>query len=374
MRLFYSLRNVAWGLFFPALALVGFGLLALWPLAETGAVPKTLFWKQLGYGVFGGVLALAISFLNMRVLRKHGSMLLLLFALAALSLAGLFLFGEIVRGTRGWYRLWSFGIAPVEFVKVVLIVFFAKFFSDRHQDLYTVRHIAISFLYMGGMAALVLAQPDAGSALVLTLLWLGMVLFAGIRWRWVIALIIAALLLSGFSWTYALQPYQKDRIATFLALKSDPRGFGYNALQSRVAVGSGGLWGKGFGEGSQGTLRFLPEAPTDFIFAVISEEGGLVGVFMLSALFLLLWYRTLRVGLAAQHNFGRLVAFGFMLLTTVHFFINAGMNVGLLPVVGLPLPFVSYGGSHILAEFIGLGIVLAIAAENRSTVATQPRV
>jgi rod shape determining protein RodA len=193
------------------------------------------------------------------------------------------------------------------------------------------------------------------------------VLFTGIRARWVIALALGAAMALGIGWHWGLKPYQKDRIMVFLDPAREPKGYGYNVIQSRVAIGSGGFWGKGFGEGSQGAGRFLPESSTDFIFAVIAEEQGLLGVAALFTFFGMLWWRLIWGGRRAGHNFARIVLFGAAWLLVLHFAINVGMNLGLLPVIGLPLPFVSYGGSHVLAEFILVGICLALLAERSST-------
>lgn len=173
----------------------------------------------------------------------------------------------------------------------------------------------------------------------------------------------AGFLAAALTWQWGLLEYQKERMRLLFDPSRDAQGIGYNVIQAQVAIGSGGLWGKGFGEGTQGGKRFLPEAATDFIFAAIAEEQGLFGISVLLTLFGVLWWRLMRLGARAAHNFGRIFIFGYAWLLTIEVFINAGMNVGLFPVVGLPLPFVSYGGSHLLSEFAGLGIVMAIAAQ-----------
>ena len=359
------MRRLDWMLIAANVLPMLFGVYALYSLAMGGASPLSLFWKQAGYGIGGMVLALAISFTNPRALKKHGGMVLAAYAVLLLALAGLLVFGQFVRGSRAWYHIGGFGIAPVEFIKIAFIALLAKFFSDRHVELYTIRHLLISFGYLAGAVLLVLAQPDVGSALVLVCLWLGIVLFTGIRLRWTLTMAAAGILTLVLTWNYGLEAYQKNRVLAFLNPAQQSQGFGYNTLQSQVAIGSGGFWGKGVGAGSQGANRFLPEAPTDFILAFIVEERGLLAVFMLFACFGVLWYRSLRIGIASRHNFGLLFAFGFVLLTAIHFFMNAGMQTGLLPVVGIPLPLVSYGGSHILASFIGLGVLLALGVQKR---------
>ncbi|MDP3963165.1 MAG: FtsW/RodA/SpoVE family cell cycle protein [bacterium] len=354
-------KGIDWWLVGASGALFLFGLVALYSLAEYGAIAFSIFWKQAAYGLLGIAIALAFASVNMQLFKKHGGLILGLYAGMLVLLLGLLVFGEVVRGTRAWYRIGSFSIAPVEFAKIVFLLLLAKFFSDRHRDLYTVRHILVSLAYLGAMAGLVLLQPDAGSALTLIALWGGLLLFTGIRFRWVVTLFVAALIILAMAWQWGLQDYQKERVKLLMNPSRDAQGIGYNVIQAKAAIGSGGLFGKGFGQGTQGGRRFLPEASTDFIFAVVAEEQGLAGMVMVLGLFAVVWYRVVKIGSAATHNFARIFAFGYAWLIAIHFFVNVGMNTGLFPVVGLPLPFVSYGGSHIISEFIGLGMVLAIA-------------
>ena len=344
-----------------------FSVYALYSLAIGGGSSFSLFWKQGAYGIGGMTLAIAISFINPHILKKQGVLLLAAYGTLLLALAGLLVFGQFIRGSRALYHVGSFGIAPVEFVKIAFIVLLAKFFSDRHVELYTARHLLISFGYLAGALFLVLAQPDAGSALVLICLWLGIVCFTGVRFRWMLTIVAAGIFAFVLTWNYGLASYQKNRVRAFLNPVQQSHGFGYNTIQSQVAIGSGGFFGRGVGAGSQGANRFLPEAPTDFILAFIVEERGLLAGFILFTCFGVLWYRSLRIGIASRHNFGLLFAFGFVLLTAIHFFMNVGMQIGLLPVIGIPLPMVSYGGSHVLAGSIGFGILLALGAQKQRT-------
>ncbi|TXH07578.1 MAG: rod shape-determining protein RodA, partial [Candidatus Moraniibacteriota bacterium] len=206
---------------------------------------------------------------------------------------------------------------------------------------------------------LVLQQPDLGSSLVLAFIWLSMILVSGIRWSHFFVLAALGIALIGTSWFF-LADYQKARLETFLNPELDPRGSGYNVLQSMVAVGSGGWWGKGVGHGSQSQLNFLPEKHTDFIFAVISEELGLVGGGLILFLYALLLYRIARIAEMARDNTGHLIAVGILALFFIHILINLGMNMGFLPVTGLPAPFLSYGGSALLSFFLALGLLLSV--------------
>ncbi|MFZ1626459.1 MAG: FtsW/RodA/SpoVE family cell cycle protein, partial [Candidatus Moraniibacteriota bacterium] len=206
---------------------------------------------------------------------------------------------------------------------------------------------------------LVLRQPDLGSSLVLGFIWLSMILVSGIRWKHFFVLGSIGLLLIVASWFF-LADYQKARLETFLNPELDPQGSGYNVLQSMVAVGSGGVTGKGIGHGSQSQLNFLPEKHTDFIFAVISEELGLIGGGIIIFLYGLFLYRITRIAETARDNTGYLIAVGVLSLFFIHILINLGMNMGFLPVTGLPAPFLSYGGSALLAFFLALGLLLSV--------------
>lgn len=209
------------------------------------------------------------------------------------------------------------------------------------------------------MILLVLKQPDLGSSLVLMFIWGSMILVSGIRLKHFVVLTLLGGLLLTLGWIL-LADYQKARLETFINPELDPRGAGYNVLQSMVAVGSGGVWGKGIGHGSQSQLNFLPEKHTDFIYAVITEELGLVGGSLILFLYALLLYRIERIAKRARDNTGYLIAVGLFAYFLVQILINVGMNMGLLPVTGLPAPFVSYGGSSLLASCIGVGILLSI--------------
>ncbi|MFC1733417.1 FtsW/RodA/SpoVE family cell cycle protein, partial [candidate division KSB1 bacterium] len=210
-------------------------------------------------------------------------------------------------------------------------------------------------------------QPDFGSAIIIAFLWLGMVLVSGISKKHL--LIVALLGIIGLfgMWTYVFEDYQKDRILTFIHPLTDIQGTGYNAYQSTIAVGSGQLIGKGVGYGTQSKLEFLPEYETDFIFAAFAEEWGLVGVILLFILFAIVIWRVLKIAMLGATNFEILFGLGLAILFISHITINIGMNIGLLPVTGITLPFMSYGGSHLVTEFVGLGILMGMRRYARTT-------
>jgi rod shape determining protein RodA len=318
------------------------------------------FKKQIIFFAVGLSLMFFLSFFEWRVLRENSYLILIFYFLSLVFLAGLFLFAPQVRGIRGWYKLGSFSFDPVEFAKIVLIILLAKYFSIRHVEVYRLRHILLSGLYALVPAALIFIQPNLGSSLILVFLWIGILAISGIKLRHFLILVFCGLLILVFSWFFLLKDYQKGRVVSFFAPQVDPLGISWNQSQAKIAIGSGGIFGQGFNKGSQLRYGFLPEPHTDFIFSAIAEEYGLVGILALFSLFLLLIWRIMKIALLAQSNFPRLFATGLAIVIFSQIFINIGMNLGILPVIGIALPFVSYGGSGLIAMCVGLGILQSI--------------
>ncbi|MFT7507473.1 MAG: rod shape determining protein RodA [Acidimicrobiales bacterium] len=269
--------------------------------------------------------------------------------------------GEITLGAQSRFDLGFFSFQPSDPAKIVLIAVLAKYFSKRHELIGDFRHIIVSGLYTLLFFGLVFIQPDFGSAIILFFVWFGMVLVAGIKPKHLAVVFLLGAIAFGGMWQFAFQDYQKERIGTFLDPLSDIQDSGYNAYQSTVAVGSGQLIGKGIGYGTQSKLQYLPEYETDFIFAAFAEEWGLVGVIVLFILFGVAIGRLLLHAIRAASNFERLFATGVAILFVSHFFVHIGMNIGLLPVTGTTVPFLSYGGTHLMTEFLGIGIVMAMS-------------
>jgi rod shape determining protein RodA len=269
--------------------------------------------------------------------------------------------GETVKGAQSRFDLMFFSLQPSDPAKLVLIAVLAKYFSKRHELIGDFRHILVSGAYAFLLIGLVFIQPDFGSAAILFLIWFGMVLVAGISFRHLAVVGFVGLIAFLSLWSFGFHDYQKQRILTFLDPLGDIQGSGYNAYQSTIAVGSGQLLGKGVGYGTQSKLQFLPEYETDFIFASFAEEWGLVGSLLLFSLFGIVIWRLLYHAIRGATNFERLFAVGVAILFISHFFIHIGMNIGLLPVTGTTVPFLSYGGSHLLTEFLGVGTVIAMA-------------
>ncbi len=357
-------RNFDWLLFTATIFLILLGLISLWSVSSGG-----FFYRQIIWVVLGAALLMIFSSIDYRLFRNHGGVVLSGLLAGILLLLFLLLFGPETRGVTSWFRFGSITFEPSEFIKLALIIILAKYFSVRHVEILQARHLLISGLYVFLPAALVLLQPDLGSAVIIAALWAVLVIFAGIRLRHMAlfaAVFVAAALLA---WFFLFAPYQTERVATFLNPDRDPQGSGFHSIQSLIAVGSGKLAGKGIGYGTQSHLNFLPEAEADFIFAAISEETGFFGAVILVALFAFFLWRALIIGVGAQDNFSKLFALGFSSLIFFQFMVHSGANIGLLPITGVTLPFVSYGGSSLVTLMIGVGILESIRIHSRSDLA-----
>ncbi|MAZ56388.1 hypothetical protein CL653_01215 [bacterium] len=296
---------------------------------------------------------------------RVGNTTFVLFLVTTALLILVLLIGEVTLGARSRFDLGAFSFQPSDPAKLILIAVLAKYFSKRHELIGDFRHIFVSGLYALVFFGLVFVQPDFGSAIILFFIWLGMILVSGIRVHHLLLVFIAGALAFFVMWQFAFQDYQKARIITFLDPLSDIQGAGYNAYQSTIAVGSGQIWGKGVGYGTQSKLQFLPEYETDFIFAAFAEEWGFLGVLILFTLFGVVVWRLLSHATHGASNFERLFSVGVAVLLVSHFFVHIGMNIGLLPVTGTTVPFMSYGGSHLMTEFLGIGISMAMQRYRR---------
>jgi len=351
--------SVDWILFFSVLPLLGAGLITM----HTFTGDNYFFERQIIWIFLSIIVFFVFSLVDWRFLRQSyvvaAIYILGLIPLIFLVLVGQFT-GQVTRGIEGWITFGGFSIQPAEFFKLALIIILAKYFTRRHIAIANIRHIGISGLYAFVPFVLIFLQPDLGSAIIIFLIWFGMILMAGISKKHLLAVFTVGALSFFLLWSFVFYDYQKARIVSFLDPLADIQGTGYNAFQSMVAVGSGQLFGKGVGYGTQSRLQFLPEHQTDFIFASFAEEWGFVGVFVVLVLFGVVIWRILANAMMGASNFEVLFGIGLAVMFMSHFVIHIGMNIGLLPVTGLPLPFLSYGGSHLLAEFIGLGILMGM--------------
>ncbi len=308
----------------------------------------------------------ALSFVDFRFLRRT-SVIVTVYGFSILLLIAVLLFGDVIQGSQRWIDLGFFSFQPSDPVKIGIILVLAKYFSRRHVEIAHIRHIIISGLYIFLLFALVFLQPDLGTAIIFFLLWLGMVLVSGISKKHLLLVFSLAVIGFGLLWFTVFEDYQKQRIITFIHPLADIQGAGYNAYQSTIAVGSGQLLGKGVGYGTQSKLQFLPEYQTDFIFASFAEEWGYVGVVVLFVLFGVVQWRIIRSAIFGASNFESLFSAGLSIFIMCHFVVHVGMNIGVLPVTGTTLPFMSYGGSHLLTECIGIGILLGMNKYARTT-------
>jgi len=342
------------------LVLLILGLLIVASLSVNDNPPYYHFYRQLIIVSLSLFLCLFFSLIDYRLWRNSSYLIVALYLILLLSLFFVFVFGRSWGGSLGWFSLGNFNIQPAEFMKIALILVLAKYFSSRHLEIWQWRHIFISGIFVALPMSLTILQPDLASALIFLFIWLGIVLLSGIRIKQILILFLIFSLLALLSWNFVLKPYQKERLISFLNPESDIRGSGYNMRQSLIAIGSGGLLGKGLGWGTQTQLKFLPAAKTDFIFASLAEEVGLMGVLIVFITFGLLFWRLSLLALNAPNNFAYLFISGFLIKLIIETSVNLGMNLGLLPIAGLPLPFLSYGGSHLMADFLALGIIFNI--------------
>lgn len=353
LRVFFQSFDVI--LFGTVVILTSLGLATMYSYQGDNAYfNRQMLWIGIALGAF--FLALLPDYRFFRT----GNTTFFFYIGIVLALILVLFIGEITLGAQSRFDLGFFSLQPADPAKLILIIVLAKYFSKRHELIGDFKHIVISGLYAFVIFGLVFIQPDFGSGIILFFIWFGMVLAAGIKLRHLAVVFMLGAVTFGGMWQFAFQDYQKERIMTFLDPLADIQGAGYNAYQSTVAVGSGQLLGKGIGYGTQSKLLFLPEYETDFIFAAFAEEWGLLGVFLLFIAFGIVIWRLLIQAVRGASNFETLFATGVVILLMSHFFVHIGMNIGLLPVTGTTVPFLSYGGSHLVTEYVAIGMVFAM--------------
>lgn len=362
-RVLLFFERFDWILLIAVLTLTSIGLIIIYGIGVSRE-PNNLFpfYKQLLALGIGAIAVGVISFLDYRQLR---SLSVIAYLVGAVLLLGVVLFGHQSHGTRGWFLIGPLSFQPVEFAKITLIVYLATFFTRQGHGNLRWRVFGQSAVATGLYAGLVMLQPDFGSAMVMLGTWALLCLFAGLPKRAMIILPTLVIIACGLLWEFGLKPYQRDRILAFTNPQSDDRGSGYNAAQARIAIGSGGWLGKGIGEGSQARLRFLPEAATDFIFAVLGEELGFVGIAITIGLFGLVLYRFIHIAQDSGDDFAILLLVGTGSVFFIHVFVNAGMNLGIVPVTGIPLPFISSAASSLVVCYLIVGLSESVAIRRR---------
>ncbi|MBL7156290.1 MAG: rod shape-determining protein RodA [Candidatus Pacebacteria bacterium] len=315
------------------------------------------FKKQIIFLIIGFCLMIILSFFDWKIFRSDSYLILALYILSILSLVLVLFIGPNIQGVRSWYRIGPISIDPIEPMKLILIILLAKYFSMRHVEMYKIIHILISGIYVLLPCFFIALQPDLGSAFILILLWIGILIISGIEIKHFLILLFCAILVFGFSWNHFLKEYQKQRVLSFITPNLEPLGAGWSLLQSKIAIGSGGFKGTGLKQGSQTQLGFITAEKTDFIFAVIAEEFGFFGVSFLLFIISVFFWKVINIAFITRNNFEKLFCLGYVVLFSSQIFVNIGMNLGILPVIGISLPFVSYGGSSLITNFIGLSIL-----------------
>jgi rod shape determining protein RodA len=324
-----------------------------------GGADHTLFRKQIVITVLGLGLLMFFSWVNYRYLKNYRGPVLVVYVISLMLVAMPLAFSAI-RNIRAWIVIGGYTFEPSELAKLAFVILMAKYFSQRHVHISQFRHILVSGIYCAIPTLIVLAQPDLGSAAIILIVWAAMLLSVGINKRHLFLLGMTAVIGAYLAWMFALAPYQKERILAFVNPYNDPTGYGYHIIQSQVAIGSGHWFGRGLGQGSQATLGFLPEPYNDFAFAALAEQFGLIGITVLLGAMCVIVWRILVIGGRSSNNFARLYCVGIATVIFAHVFISSAVNIGLLPITGIPFSLLSYGGSHLLSLMIGLGTVQSI--------------
>jgi rod shape determining protein RodA len=355
-----TLRNINWVILSAALLIVALGAFFIYSGSyrlsyDTGVnyVEKQLLWSV--FGILTACFFAAFDY------RKFSYMAFVIYGLTVLMLILVLLAADPRRGARSWLSVGGFSVQPSEFAKIAIILALAKYLSGDYVRRNSFAYILWAVIIAGIPMLLILKQPDLGTAIVLLPVLAVMLVAAGARVTILFYLTAAGLMSAPLTWFF-LKPYQQLRIKAFLNPQLDPLRSGYNAIQSQIAVGSGGLLGQGWLHGMQTHLRFLPERHTDFIFSVLGEETGFLGCLLLFVLYMIIIISGFNIAEQAKDSFGKLVAVGVTVLIAAHAIINIGMTIGLLPITGIPLPLMSYGGSSMLTMFICLGLVESVYA------------
>lgn len=338
--------------------LVCLGLIAIYSIAISKEAADYIFLKKQLIAFFIGIVMLVFfAFIDYQNFKRYG---LMFYGSVMLLLVLVLFFGTTIRGTTGWFSYFGFNFQPAELAKIALVAVLAWYFSKYLRESFKFSFIAFSFLLTLIIALPVVLQPDLGSASILFGTWFLMMLFTRIKKSHLVIILVILTILGLIAWGFVLEDYQKERILVFVNPNTDPLGKGYNVAQSIIAIGAGKFFGSGLGFGSQSQLKFLPEARTDFVLAVIGEELGLIGISLILLFWLLFFYRMMLIAKKARDDFGAFLVIGIISIFFIQFFINIGMNVGIMPVTGITLPFLSYGGSSLIISLLMVGIAESV--------------
>ncbi len=336
--------------------LICLSLIGILVLMSSGAEDLGLLQRQIARLGIAFIAMLVIAQIPPHVLKIFTPWL---FLIGTLLLLGVLFMGEMGKGAQRWLELGFFRFQPSELLKLATPMMVAWYLAERRLPV-GIMHIIFAVIFIAIPTVLIAKQPDLGTAILIACSGLAVLFLAGVSWFLILGgVIVAGGVLAPVLWTF-MKEYQKQRVLTFLNPEQDPLGAGYHIIQSKTAIGSGGLYGKGWMHGSQARLDFLPESSTDFIFAVFSEEFGLIGCIVLLTIYVLIFFRSIYIAIKAQDTFSRLLAGSLSFTFFTYLFVNVGMVTGILPVVGVPLPLVSYGGTSMVTLLIGFGILMSI--------------
>jgi rod shape determining protein RodA len=355
-------RRFDWTLLGLVLLLCGFGVLMIASALSGNLVLASWPWRQAGFLVVGLVLLFITAAIDYRLL---ASVTYLVYGFLLLALVVIVLAGTIAGGAQRWLSLGEFLVQPSELVKVGVILALAQFLAAREERMESLLTPILAVTLLVPAVALIYLQPNLGTALVLLMIGGVMLFVGGLRWRHMLLMLSAAGAFAVLAWRYVLQEYMKDRVLMFFDPGRVPAADRYNVEQAMISIGSGGWLGRGLFQGSQSQLHFLRIRHTDFIFSVTAEELGFVGGVFMIVLFALLLVRLLRVASMARDTYGRLIVVGVTAMIFFQFAVNVGMNLNLMPVTGIPLPFISYGGSALWTMLVGIGLVESVAMRYR---------
>lgn len=354
------LKRLDYPLLFASLAIIIYSLITISSATHINNPSEERFWFVQRQGLFALMnIVFAAIFLNFdyRGLQQYGKKL---YIINLLMLLAVMFFGHAALGAQRWIQIGPVSLQPSEFSKLIMIICLAAVLESRIGALNRLRDLIPVAIYIGIPFVLVLKQPDLGTSLVFMAIFFGMVIACGIRWRILVGIIMAGLASFPILWKFVFKEYQKTRLTVFLDPNIDPLGSGYHIIQSKIAIGSGMLFGKGIFQGTQSQLNFLPENHTDFIFAVVGEEFGFVGAVILLMLYLIVMMRGIKIAKESADMFGRLLAVGITSMLAFHVLVNVGMTTGIMPVTGIPLPLMSYGVSALTTDILAIAILLNI--------------
>lgn len=361
-RYFRFIKNFDWIIFTAAILLLGFSVSTIYSTTFDITNGNSEAFQQALFAVIGIILLFVFANIDYRIYKRFSGTL---YIATLILLASVEFFGTTQFGATRWINLGFFQFQPSEIAKVLMIIILAKFFSENSNEMNNFRTVLKSIVYVGIPTILVAMQPDLGTALVFVIIWGSMLIVSNIKKIYLLVMSIVGLVSMPIIYKFFLQDYQRNRILTFLNPAADPMNTGWNVNQAIIAIGSGKFWGRGLGHGPQSQLKYVPFRHTDFVFAAIAEEMGFVGAMAVILLFCVILYRSIWIARVSRDYFGMYIATGIFALLFFHVFVNIGMNLGIMPVTGIPLPLVSSGGTSIVIVMTSLGILESIIIRYR---------